>query len=258
MIQRLVPGDYVLDARPTGPVDGSEEFGTLPLTVTGDDISGLLLTTHKGAVLRGRVSFDTGDPPAGFSLGTMHVTANSLDPGNNPLPERFTWRGPWMFEVVGLEGKRVVRLSNAPPGWSLKVVRWDGKDVTETPLDFDSQTEVRDVEVVLTNRHPDVSGVVVDERGTPVGDCTVIFFPQDQSQWTSQGQLFGTTRPDQRGRFRITSLLAGRYLAAAVVYLELGAERDPGLLNRLRGSATQVMLGETEARTLSLSLATSR
>ena len=56
------------------------------------------------------------------------------------------------------------------------------------------------------------------------------------------GTRIGAGRPDQQGRFTIAGLPPGDYLAAAVEYLEAGAERDPDLLAKLLEKATSLTL----------------
>jgi hypothetical protein len=61
-------------------------------------------------------------------------------------------------------------------------------------------------------------------------------------------------RPSQRGRYEITKLPAGHYLAAAVDYLEDGQHTDPEYLERLRGYATAFEIRDGERRDLNLEL----
>jgi hypothetical protein len=81
----------------------------------------------------------------------------------------------------------------------------------------------------------------------------VVLFPDDESQWTfAASRFFATARPDQQGRFVVTGLPAGRYLAAAAEYLEPGEDRNPETLSRLRNSATAIDLPEGESRSVTL------
>jgi hypothetical protein len=63
--------------------------------------------------------------------------------------------------------------------------------------------------------------------------------------------LHRSARPNQ-GVFKINGLPPGRYLAAAIDYLEAGAARDPAVLERLRSAAVPVTLGEGESTTIAL------
>ena len=79
-------------------------------------------------------------------------------------------------------------------------------------------------------------------------------FPAEHELWTPESRLVAAGRSDQHGQFTIIGLPPGRYLAAAVEYLELGEERNPELLDRLTVRATQVTLQEGESKRLNLAL----
>jgi hypothetical protein len=63
-------------------------------------------------------------------------------------------------------------------------------------------------------------------------------------------------RPDQQGAFQVKDLPPGRYLAAAVDYLEEGEETNPDALERLRNTATPFALEEGDTKTLALKVVT--
>jgi hypothetical protein len=132
----------------------------------------------------------------------------------------------------------------------------NGKDVTDTPLDFSGGGDISDVQVVVTKTRSEVGGTVADAQNAPVAEYVAVLFPEEREKWTAQSRFMGSGRPDQQGRYKITGLPAGKYLVAAVDYLETGADRDPELLDRLKESATPVTLGEGESKTLNLKLVT--
>jgi hypothetical protein len=138
--------------------------------------------------------------------------------------------------------------------WILKAVLLDGKDVTDTLLDFGTAYSGKPVEVVLTQRKGEVSGVVQDDRGQLTSGYRVVLFPEDEQQWTPFSRFFAVGEPDQQGRFTIRNLPPARYLAAALESLEPGDERNPETLSRLRGTATTVELSEGQSRSISLRL----
>ena len=160
----------------------------------------------------------------------------------------------WTFDLQGISDAALVRLSAQAAGWYLKAVMVNGKDMTDTPLDFSGGKEVADVQVIVTQTRSEVSGVVADAQNAAVAEYAVVVFPEDRDKWTPQSRFMGSGRPDQQGGFKITGLPPGRYLAAAIDYLETGAERDPELLERLRTSATPVTLGEGESKRVTLKI----
>jgi hypothetical protein len=135
-----------------------------------------------------------------------------------------------------------------PPAWFLKAVIINGRDTIDTPLNFDSDADINDVQIVMTQKRTELTGNAVDTQNTAVTDYAVVLFPENQALWTGRSRYIGTARPDQKGQFKVTGLPPGRYLAAAVDYLAVSEERDPDLLARLKDRATAVTLLEGEAK----------
>jgi hypothetical protein len=160
----------------------------------------------------------------------------------------------WTFELDNQSGAGVIGLVRPPPGWFLKEVKLDGRDVIDTPVTFAAGKDVTGVEMLLTQAATTVTGGVVDGRGAAAGDYVVVLFADDRDRWTPRSRFIAAGRPDQENRFKITGLPPGRYLAAAVEYLEPGAERDPEVLERLQAGATPLTLMEAQSQTLTLRL----
>ena len=174
----------------------------------------------------------------------MVVRSGSIPPVN---PDDWTFNGQ-------LTGVGVLRLQQ-PATWFLKSVLLEGKDVTDTPLEFTTAFEGKSAEIVLTQRRSAVSGVVTDDRGQPTRDYVAVLFPEDEEQWTPFSRFIAVGRPDQQDRFSLTGLPPGRYLMQAVDYLEPGEERDPETFKRLRTGATSFSLSDGESRTVNLKVA---
>jgi hypothetical protein len=136
--------------------------------------------------------------------------------------------------------------------WQMKRVRRDGVDITDSPLDF--SIDVDDLEIELTDRFTTVSGSVSDDKNLVALDATVIVFADDPAKWGAHSRFIETARPDQKGRFTIHGLPAGKYVAIAVGYLEPGEERDPDLLEQWRPRGTAFTLSDGETRALDLKL----
>lgn len=221
----LLPGTYLVEARsPT-----ASEFASKEVVVDGSDVAGVILMVSKGATVRGRIRFDTGDPPKDLRPAQVFVTSTSVDHlasemnmGDGPP----ITRDDWSFELKGLRGHGFIRAGTLGD-WEMKRVRREGADVTDTPLDFSA--DIDGLEIELTQQVTTVSGGVSDDRGDKVLDATVIAFADDPGKWGPQSRFIESARPDQQGRFTIKGLPPGRYVANAVGYLEPGEERDPDL-----------------------------
>jgi len=251
-IAGLLPGTYVVEARSSG-----SEFASTEVVVEGADVAGVTLLLSKGATARGRIRFDTGDPPRGLrpsqvfvmpafvdSFGDHHVAGTD---GGPPVTH-----DDWTFELQGLRGRGFIR-AGTMGDWQMKEVRREGVDVTDTPLDF--ATDVEGLEIEMTQRETTVSGGVSDDRGGEALDATVIVFADDPGKWGPHSRFIESARPDQQGRFTIKGLPPGRYVAIAVGYLQPGEEKDPDMLEGWRERATRFTLSEGETLTLALKLA---
>ncbi len=249
-IAGLLPGAYFLEARSTS----GSEFASMEVVVDGSDVAGVTLMLSKGATARGRIRFDTGNPPPGLRPSQVFVMPTLVDhqmagmdmSGGPPVT-----RDDWSFELKGLRGRGFIRAGTLSD-WQMKRVRREGVDVTDTPLDF--ATDVDGLEIELTERLTSVSGGVSDDRGGVALDATVIAFADDPEKWGPHSRFIESARPDQQGRFTIRGLPPGRYLAIAVGYLEPGEERDPDVLEPWRQDGTPFTLLEGETHVLDLRL----
>ena len=247
----LLPGTYVISAESMSESDSA----STEVVIGGSDVDGVALVMSKGVTARGRIRFDTGDPPQGLRSSEVSVMAMFLDqqmrrgerPGGPPVV-----REDWSFELQGLRGRGFIRAGSADD-WQMKRVRRQGVDLTDTPLDF--AADIDNLEIELTDRITTVSGGVSDDRGRPALDATIIAFADDPGKWGRHSRFIQAARPDQQGRFTIRGLPPGKYVAIAVDYLEPGEERDPDLLAgwRPRGTIFTLTEGETHALDLKLS-----
>ena len=142
------------------------------------------------------------------------------------------------------------------PGWQVKAIRVNGTDVTDSPLDVGSQG-VSGVEIEMTNRLQEVSGVVTDADGKPV---------PNMRSWSLRrivpagsrpfNRYTGTIRPGADGRFKLATLPPGDYYAIALDRSDAIEGQDPEFLEGLTRLATAVSLAPGETRTLDLKLFT--
>ena len=272
----VAPGDYTLNARSIrmvtseggagmvftatiggGPGGDDSEFAAQPVTVAGEDLSNLVIVTSKGATASGRISFEGTAKPA--NVTGIRVSAMTTDFSDGPVligGSSAAAKADGTFEIKGLAGQRLIRVSNLPQGWMLKSVRLQGNDVTDTAVDFKSGEQYPNIEIVATSKTTEINGGVTMANGAPMKDYTVIVFSENPDHWSIPMTRWVTgARPDQDGRFKIRNMPAGGYYAVAVDYIESGAWGDPDLLDRLKVRARRFTLGEGETETLELKIA---
>jgi hypothetical protein len=252
-LTNVVPGEYTIMAM-SNAGSGDQEISATPLTVAGEDITGVTLHTTSGFRATGQIIFDQGVPPAGVSPAALTLMAPPASMAMMGTMGRGTIRDDWTFEIKGLAGQRQFRFGpGLPSGWMIQSVFHGQTDITDKPLEVTE--DVDRVLITLTNRPARVTGSVVDDRGKPVTDCSVVIFPDDAALWPPASTLYlRRLRPAADGKFKTENLPAGTYLVVAIESLEPGEENDTVLLEQLRALTTRVMLGWGDAKDLPLKL----
>jgi len=254
-LTNVAPGEYTLMAiSNAGSAD--QEITATPLTVEGEDITGVTVHTTTGFRAAGQIVFDQGMPPTGLApsgLTLMATPASSFS--MTGMMARAAIRDDWTFEIRGLAGLRLFRFSQGlPAGWMIQSVFHGQTDITDKPLEVTEDLER--VLIVLTNRPARISGSVVDERGKPATGCAVVIFPDDAASGPpASTRYLRSLRPADDGKFKTENLPAATYLVVAIESLEPGDENDPELLEQLRAVATRITLGWGDAKDLPLKLA---
>jgi Carboxypeptidase regulatory-like domain len=261
LFSNISPGEYRIQVQYSPNPDevvvlsgapGSES-GSVAVTVTGNDITGLTIVTSPGATTSGRVVFEGTAKPA-IAPAALNITAVPVEFGIMPMGGSVRIRDDWTFEATGLRERRRFRVVNPPQGWYLKSVSHENNDVTDTGLEFAEGQQVGGIEIVLTQRVTDVSGAVQDSRARPITDFVVVAFSSDSSRWGYMTRYVRTVRPNQEGRFSIKGLPPDEYYLIALDYLEMGEEGDPEQLEKWKANATRVTLAEGEPKSLTLKL----
>ena len=252
----LSPNTYTVQVM--GPSGPDNEYASAEVTVSGDDVTAVQLVATKPILVAGRVIVD---PAAASSLRPSSVrlmAQPAVMDGMmiNMLPPS-TVSDDFSFEVKTRPGKMRLAFGGPPlPGWSIRAVRYHGEDVTDGGIDFRPGENVSDVEVELTNRMSDVSGLVTNGRGDAVKDYTVIAFAQDRDRWTIANRYVRNARPDQDGRFKLTGLPPGDYFVVALDSVDGTEWMDPEFLDSIKTKASSFSLGDGETKTLDLKLNT--
>jgi hypothetical protein len=160
----------------------------------------------------------------------------------------------WTFQMKLRPGPTRINVTGQPAGWVVKAVRHRGIDVTDHGIDVTPNEDVSDIEIELTNRITEVSGFVTNSRGDHAKDYWAIVFARDREKWQPMSRYLQTARPDQDGRFKMSGLPAGDYLAIALDFIEQGQANDPEFLDQIQDRAVRFSLGENEAKALDLKL----
>jgi hypothetical protein len=268
----ISPGEYVVRAnafRPPPAPDapsGPPEFSIASVTVNGEDVTDLHLAPVVPAAVSGRVSFD--DPGAAQSVqsSAIRIMWQALNPDDMSVGFAGGPASPVQddlaFELKTPPGRmalRVIIAASRPStaiGWQVKAIRVGAVDVTDSGVDVGSQG-VRGVEIELTNRWQQITGLVTDANGGSVKDYVVVLFAQDRLRWSAVGdRYFATGRPGDDGRFNVATLPPGDYYAIALDRADPTECEAPEFLENLIRQASVFSLAEGETKTLALRLFT--
>jgi len=256
----FTPGEYRFVVRAV-PMLGSSERATASAVVTvgGDDLTGIRLVAGKAVIATGKVIVRDARAAQSLRPSALRVVAIPDDEMTEAFSDRDA-REPinddWTFRIQLPPGRTRFLVFGKPSGWDVKAVHSGGVDVTDSGLDVKSTEDLTGIEIELTNRVTETSGLVTNERGEPVKDYAVVIFARDRQKWGSYSRSVRTARSDQDGLFKIGGLPSGEYFAYAVDFIEPGEEHDVEFLDRIQTLATPFVLGEGETQTLNLKLHT--
>jgi hypothetical protein len=250
----VAPGDYVL--RANGRVgDGPNESATLPLTVHGADITGLIVAADAGGLVSGRVVTAAGEaPPSSLGRLTVTTTPVSMETGiARPSPGvddgvvgpdggyvRKSMSGPVVLRVVGL-----------PRAWAVTRIDAGGRDLAGLPIEIRPGQPVANVTIVISDGLKAVTGKVADAEGR-AADATVLLFPSDPVRWIEAAGNQRTARTDASGTYRFDAVRSGEYFVIAVDSMQQWQMNDPEFLTEQQKRAIRVTVGDTELPPLNL------
>jgi hypothetical protein len=253
-IHAVPPGNYTIEVSPLRTQPDDFEFASFPISVEGHDITDLMISMKVGATVTGRVIWE-GSSPQPFA--TLRITPVAADPGMSaatPASGGGTVDAKGHFSLVGLHGPVVfhsVFTGRAEP-WTLKAVRIGATDITD--VGYNVTSDIDGLEVVMTDRETRVSGAAMGERNQPAMDYVVVFLPSEVKRGVNPIRFIQTARPDQQGRYQVTGLPPGQYVAAAVESISRDGHYNPAFQKRMRSTATAFTLKEGQQLVLDLQL----
>jgi hypothetical protein len=250
-IRNVAPGEYTLKAA------GSDEVVTLPIVIGGADVENLSLVTSPGWSASATVTTERGTPPA-FARERMRIslnpTSNLTGMGMQGEPRsRQVLNDDWTFSATAIVGPARFRFT-LPEGWAVKSILHNGRDVTDATIEMRNGEAMSGLQVIVTDRVTTIAGQVVDDKGAPTTDGTVVVFADDAEKWSDGSRYVRAVRPDYQGQYQVKGLPPGEYLAVALDYVQDGMWNDPEYLVSIRRYGQKLAVGEGESRAISLKL----
>ena len=243
------PGDYRLEVHTMKGDDA--ELGVLPLSVSGEDVTDLVIATRPPGTASGKVVTDDGSRlPAGVTIEAAALASETFP---SAATGRRTLEKDGTFRLRGLLESYTIRTA-APAGWFLASVTLDGKDITDSGHEFRSGQDVTGIEVTLTRHATTLRGAAVDGTNARLVDYTVLAFSTDDRRWGRHTRHVQTGRPNNDGNFTLEGLPPDEYFVIALDYLEPGEETDRARLDGWKGAATRVTVSDDRPAVVTLKL----
>jgi protocatechuate 3,4-dioxygenase beta subunit len=257
------PGQYALVARgtvqPARPVaveagqpgprpSGVRMWGTADVSVDGRAVSNVMLSLHPGMTVSGQLSFE-GTQPAPADLSRVRVALSPADLGATrelTSGASGTVDASGRFTIQHVMPGRYRLNASAAGGWFTASSVVAGQDSLDFPFDVKPNQNIGGAAITMSNQPTEVRGTLVDDRGQPATDYTLIVFPADRRFWTPGGRRVSTTRPATDGGFVLRNLAPGDYRIATVIDPEPGAWSDPAYLEQLEPASMGVTLAPGE------------
>ncbi|MFB3855580.1 MAG: carboxypeptidase regulatory-like domain-containing protein [Vicinamibacterales bacterium] len=259
-IENVPPGRYLAVARGGGARGGRQGgggqlFARQSVTVAGQDVTGLVLALAPGASLRGSVSFESAESPTPAALNQIAISANPISPlpMDAPSTTRVSADGTFVLENIA-SGVRVLQVSGIPRPWAPKAIYLNGRDVSDTPVEFESGQRLTGVSIVFTDRATEVTGTVPAGDDKLLLDYMVVAFSANPAHWVPQSRRIQMVRPDAEGKYRVRGLPPGEYFFVAIDDAEQGEWYDAAFLDEIRAGAVKVSLVEGETKSQDLKL----
>jgi len=254
-LQGALPGEYTLHVR-AECADDTHEVGNFPLDVADQDVTNLDLAIAPPVPIKGRVLLDS-PLPGKLRMDALKVTGYpggsitfSLDSSETAVQADGTFTFATNAQQIALS------VEPMPRGWYVKSVSARGAEADPDGLIVQGATD--GVEIELSGRAGRITGTVAAlDSSDEQEDATVLVFHEDRRRWGRFSPYTGILTPDPYGRFESGWLPPGSYLAVAALLGDVLLP-DHDVFERLRAVATQVTVGESQTRTVSLHVADAR
>jgi hypothetical protein len=232
-------------------------WATAPISVGDTEIGGVSLVLREAFRVSGRLVFEGNQPrPAADRLSMARLNFQSLDPiGSIPYAQtRGGFGSDGVLTASGVvPGRYLLSLQGGWPGWTVKSITANGRDVSDDPLDV-SNGDVTDLVVTLTDRPSELAGTVRTDRGVPDSRARVLIFSAERARWTqpNAGRRLSSASVSKDGAFTVGGLPAGEYFVVAVGSQAIVNWQDPRNLDALSRVASRATVREGERRSVDL------
>lgn len=224
----VLPGNYLLHNAVLGNEDAM--FCRIPVTVGNRDIDDLIVDLVHGSTITASIKMeDAAQPPAHWPQVHFNGAESSHD-AEIKQDGTFTWSNvpPDLYKVSLPSAEEVY----------LKSLHFNGQPASVAGLDLTSSTGGA-LEIILSSKIAEISGVVRDQDGSPMGKKLVTLWPTGESP--------RTVTSNANGSFRFGGLPPGEYRVLGWEEIEEARAVTPEFIGQFKAVDVKLQEGAKES-----------
>ena len=227
-------------------------FAETTFTMTGEDLTNVVLSFQRGSTVSGRVEVGGGAIPPDLQLGLTPV--RGMDDGA-VAPDAAAVQPDGTFAFSGVAPGRYRLIAAGAPNLTLRSALIGSVDTLDGSLDVEPRQDIGGLHVVFTSQPTQLTGTLFDGLGRPAPEYAVIVFSTDRAHWAAAPRrMTGLVKLDSRGGYRITGLPPGSYYLSAVTDVDPAELGDAAFLEQLASAALTITLKEGEVKVQDLKM----
>jgi hypothetical protein len=260
-VPNVTPGNYGIRAAISAPDSTRErptgQIGAVEVQVVDADVD-VFVRLRQTVDVRGRFVAEDGVsplPPAqgsGFGIEARLAGTHAFD-GTTTVSA--TAKPDRTFTLAAVFDRRLLRFGGTPRGWYVKSVRYDDRDVIDTPIEFSGGSNAPELEVILSNRGAVVNGTVTADDGTAARGSMVYLL---RLAGPLGIEVVTSARASAAGAFTLGPVRGGEYALVALPSTSADPRATQNRLTRLAALGEPVTLTDLDERSVPLRLVRER